>query len=160
MLRERAFRERETSFEAFIEWYVFDLATSVKDDLYDEASVTGEKRFAKKAHVPILWWFDEEGGDRLTAEGRVLTRSATMAVTVGALRNAGIDPESDDRVNDMVKFRGWFWGVENIVFTSQSSLMDSDTDDQGDDATARVSLLRRFPISDMPYDFFPDPEEP
>jgi hypothetical protein len=85
-----------------------------------------------------------------------------MAVTVGALRNAGVDPESDDRVNDMIKFRGWFWDIVEFTLTSQSSIVSPDEDDRGDDSTVRIIAFRRFPASDMPHDFFPDvePEEP
>lgn len=154
LLRERAFREREQSFETYVHWYVFDWSGSERDAIYDES---GEKRFKKRANVPLLWWYDEEGGDLLTAEGRTLLRVMNMAVTVAALRNAGIDPESDDRVNDLVLFRGWLWEITSFTLTSQSTVASPTSEDHGDDSTVNIRLYRRFPQSDMPLDEFPGP---
>jgi hypothetical protein len=159
MIRERLFREREQSFETYVHWLVFDHGTSERDTIYDES---GEKRYRKRANVPILWWYDDEGGDRLTGEGRTLLRVMNIAVTVAALRNAGIDPESDDRVNDLVLFRGWYWEVTEFTLTSQSTVASPTSEAGGDDATVNVRLYRRFPMSDMPLDEFPGegvPEE-
>lgn len=152
-LRERAFREREGAFESKVWWYRWDDLASQMHDVYDES---GDRRYHPRANVPPLWWFDAEGGDVQTGEGRHLDRAMTMAVTVGSLRNAGILPEPDDRVNDLILFRGWWWDILGFEATSQSSAGLPYTHFRpGDDATVRIVSKRRFPLSDMPLDVFP-----
>jgi hypothetical protein len=158
VLRERLFYERETSFETAVYWYLYDAANSPSDPLFDESSNTGEKRYGKRSIVHVLWWFDTEGGDRLGGEGRDLVRNLVVGVTVGALRNAGIEPDPDAIVNDIIKFRGWFWEITGATFTSESAITNEADHYMGDDSTVRVECVRRFPVSDMPFDFFPEPE--
>lgn len=157
VLRERAFREREQSFEATVYWYVFDPVLSAKDNVYDES---GEKRFKKKAIVPVLWWFDEEGGDYLTPEGRRLQHQTTFAFTVGSLRNAGVALLPDDIVNDLLQWQGYYWEIVHIDFTSQSAIGDAAGLHPNVDSTVRVNAYRRFPVSDMPLDLFPVESSP
>jgi hypothetical protein len=153
-LRERAVRDRQGDFGDVIWWYALD--SIEMHPIYDEP---GERKYKPRANVPILWWFDTEGGDRLTPEGRELYRALEFGVRAEALRNAGIEPEADDRLGDMVLWDDFAYEVVEFTPTSQA-LRGHPIGKRGRELTVRVTAIRRYPASDMPHDWFPDSEPP
>lgn len=155
-LRERQFRERESEYGGIIYWYALDHDAVVSDSVYDES---GEKTWHPRANVPIFWAFDEESGDLITPEGRELRRMLEFAVRLTALQNAGITPDPDLRLGDILQWEDQWWEVSQ--FTAHSQLLPSQSlGNTALDATARVTAIRRYFDYDMPLDFMPvDAEE-
>jgi hypothetical protein len=119
-----------------IVWFLFDVAGSVYDEVYDE----GGKQYHPGIAVPILWVNQQEQDELYSAEGRRPTQRISLSVSARSIDAVRIgsqeahggrafdikpdDPWWDDRLNDVFYYDGRYYEVSGFHMRSRAQERD------------------------------------
>ncbi len=143
--------ERERFRSIDMTWFQLGDAP-VTHDIYDEP---GDNYYKRGIVIPALWIVEEEGVDLLQEQGRFILKTAVIAVNMEAFSNRGIagfdDPE--ERLND-------YFYCQRRLYNVQSYETKSNLGSTLGSVTVVIRGRLRNTDADMPFDSFPDGQEP
>lgn len=161
----REFTRYQNTIGESVLWFVFDVANSQYDSVYDEAY----RQYRPGLKVPVLWVDQQEAGEDYSPEGRRPTQRLRFAVGARQLFEQGISvTEShherisdqqinpvwrEDRLNDIVYYDGRFYEISNFQIRGRL---------QGEDVVIGVSCIEtkaadELNLDSVPATWFPVP---
>lgn len=119
--RERAYIDRkgykfiqDVVGEAVL-WLEYDALHSASHHVYDEPTEGATRAWKPPILVPALWVNETEGARENSADGRMVTNTLRLAVSVSTLTAVGLSGPTDSRrhINDMLVYRRNYWRVDD-----------------------------------------------
>jgi hypothetical protein len=95
-------------------WFEFDRADTSVDDVYDEGSAAGGRRWFPPKRVPVYSLIRQEAEERPDAEGFYAPDTIHFSALIEQLRKAGLSNPTDARSHllDRVLWDGEIWNIQ------------------------------------------------
>jgi hypothetical protein len=106
-------------------WFEYDAVLSAYDHVYDEPSMTEKRIWNSPILVPVLWVSITQGDRVNEHQGRLVTDSLRLGVSMRRLRDVGLSDPDDNRrhLNDLLLYRRRLWTVS--VYAKRGRLRDT-----------------------------------
>lgn len=112
-------------------WYFYQASETVQDDIYDEGSVAGGKRYDGPHRMPVISAVPAQGPENPDDQGFATWDHVTLRIGFEQARKAGLDPDlianRESHLLDRFVFRNRVFDVDSIQTAGHFDASNRDT---------------------------------